>query len=434
MLSPKERAELREVLEEQAADLVELTAGVDVADLERAACLSALRMLADDAPPESAELFVDALETLGSPAAGLLAAIAALAPAELASRARVALDRLGVAPPSRPASEVTEVLAVRLPGADAYLLRLERDGPAWQAAHLIIEGDGEEATLVAASMGMPEVGGDLADAAGELDAPGIAAIEPADRVEVAGRLSAGAERTRRLGLGVGLETVACLPIIGAALGLAPESVCGLSPAGAPSSLVVELDDEARFAQVSDDLIDRCSTWLARHGRPVEIGELAADLMLTFKWAEGDGDLARWTEDDLARFLLDHVPREVFVDERMLAELPEAMVGFLDFLDDEGLRAGPPLAELESVCEDLREPFAEAIAQAPDRGLADRLLRAMVADGVDPSDEAQVQSWIARYNAGTQAEREAITGRSSASRAKKHKRRAAKASRKRNRRR
>jgi hypothetical protein len=115
-------------------------------------------------------------------------------------------------------------------------------------------------------------------------------------------------------------------------------------------------------------------------------------------------------------------------------MPGAAAEFLAFLDEAALLAGPPLSELEDACDELRGPFADAVADAGDQGPADRLLRAMVADGVDLSDEAAVQAWIAAYNASSQAERERITGPPSRPRPARPRRRATKAARKRNRRR
>jgi hypothetical protein len=434
VLTPDERAQAMEILTDQAEELIDLTRDADQAMVDRVVCMSPLRLLAPDAPPGLVEIYVDALEGQGAPAAGLLEAIAALAPPALSQYARAARERLDGSPAARQPIRATEALALRLAGADAYLLRIERSGPAWHAAHVIVEGEADDAVLSVASMSDAEPGAELTDLVKDLDVTGIAAIERADLDDLRSRVALATANARRVQAGLNTETVVTLPLVGAALGVAPEVVCGLVVGGGASPLVVEPDDDDRFAALSDDLLEDFGAWLAQADRPVRAGLLTAELMLTYKWSEGDGDLARWTEPDLAQFLLDYLPREVFVDDRMLRELPPAISDFLGFLDHRELLAGEQLAALLDACEDLTDPFADAVADAPATGPADLLVQAMAADGVDLSDEAQVQAWIAAYNAGSQADRERITGPPRSRRAKGARRRSTKAARKANRRR
>jgi len=410
MLDPEEHAELRELLAEHAAELVALTADADAATLERTAVYGPLRLLAPDAPAGAAEVMVDALEAQGPPAADLLDAVASLAPAALAQRARAALARTAAAPRPRTPLRATEAAAVRLPGADIYLLRIDRDGPDWHAAHLIVEGDPGRGVLAAASIANAEPNGELRDVAADLDPGGVAAVEAADLDEVRAQVRTAAANARSTGAGLSAETVTSLPLIGAALGIEAEAVCGLVLGGGPSTLVVGPDDDDRFAEILDDLLEAFGPWLRDADRPMGAGLLTAEVMLTYKWLEGDGDLARWTEPDLAQLLLDYVPREVLVDDMLLSELVPAAADFLAFLDERALLAGEPLPELLDACAGLEQPFADAFTTAPSTGPADALVRAMIADGVDLSDEGQVQAWVARYNAGSQADRERITGK------------------------
>jgi hypothetical protein len=328
-----------------------------------------------------------------------------------------------------------------------HLLRLERLGdPRWHVASVVLEERPDGATgLVAASLTTAETGGALADAARGLGGVGDMTVEPVDLDTARRAIDHATRQTAAWDSGVGVETTACLPIIGRALGIPAYVTCGLPAAGGPSRLALAQDDEDGYLALREDLLQKFTRWLGDED-PDGMLAFVADVMLAFKFFSGDGDLGRWTEADLAELMLDYVPRKLDVDEETAVALVPGVTAFLTFLDASGALSGAPLPELCATCEDLFEPCLEAAADPSGWGPAKRLTAAMAADGVEVTDEAAVQDWIAAFNAGSVADRDAVLGplprvapaaRASGRparppREKKAKRKAARAARRRNR--
>jgi hypothetical protein len=411
-LSVDERAEVLPIVEGQIDALLDVTHGADAAVVERAVSLTVLQLTG--AMP-LAELFLDELEGRGAAAAASFAAVAALGPPPLAERATATLaDNPAVVrgriPDGIGALSVTETFEVRAPGTVIQLLRLERRGDArWHAASVLLEeGPGGVRALVAASLATAEAGGALADMAGDLGGePGVTIA----RIDVATARSAierAAVQTGARDLGVGTETAACLPIIGRALGIPADVTCRLPAAAGPSPLALPPDDEDAFSALRETLLDRFTVWLG-DGDPDGMLAFVADVMLGFRFFYGDGDVGRWTEDDVAELMLDHVPRKLDLDTETVAALVPGVTSFLTFLDASGDLSGVPVAELCATCEELLQPCLAVAGDESSWGPAKRLTAAMAADGVDLGDDAAVQAWIAAFNAGSVADRDAVLG-------------------------
>ena len=413
-LTADERDEVRPLVEEQVDELLALTDGADAATVERAVSLSILRLASDEVAMELADLFLDALGPRGGAGAACLAAVERLGPGGLAEGARARLAALAAedrkrVPDGIGAVAVTDQAALRMPGATVYLLRLERAGrPEWHAAFVIVEDRTDGAVLVSASMSTADADDGIADVAAQLAREHGGTVEPVDAAGVRRVIDHAARLASALRSPVGTETAACLPIIGAALGIPAYVTCGMQTASGASPLALAEDDEDGFVVVRDDLLAAFERALVDGGAP-DVAPFVAELMLDFKFAYGDGDLGRWTGEDIAGLMLDYLPHKVDIDEELSAGLVPSMLAFLDFLAAGETLTGEPLASLCDTCLELRAACLDRAADPASWGPAKLLSARMDADGVDPTDERQVAGWIDEFNARPRAERDAILG-------------------------
>lgn len=170
------------------------------------------------------------------------------------------------------------------------------------------------------------------------------------------------------------------------------------------------DDEDRFFARRDELIERFGSWLLDRGQEEQLS-VDAELFLQFKWGYLDGDLGRWTLADLDEMLLELYPRKVIADAELSRTTIPAMRAWLAFLDDQGLAdaTSSPLRRLEQHLDALEEPFRAAMDDTSQAGLGTSLIGSMMADGVQPTDEEAVATWIEGFNAGATHQRDQAVG-------------------------
>jgi len=132
-------------------------------------------------------------------------------------------------------------------------------------------------------------------------------------------------------------------------------------------------------------------------------------MLQWKGGYDDGRLGRWTQADLAEYMLDYFPRKVSVDDETLAALPECVRAFLGFLAARGSLSGEPLEQLEEACEGLADEFLERARDSSQWGLAKSMFMQMQAEGIDPSASGALDAWMADFNARPREQRDAVIG-------------------------
>jgi hypothetical protein len=178
-------------------------------------------------------------------------------------------------------------------------------------------------------------------------------------------------------------------------------------------LVFGPDDDRAFGEARDLLLGRFERWLADGGRAATFvpGELAGDagLALDWKWGYGDGDLARWRVEDVGEFLLEWCPRKLSASAAECESIPVALSAFVTFLESEALLAAgsSPAAEVAEVTGAVRGEFVAAMGDPSKFGLAKSLFGAASSDGVDISDQAELEEWIAEFNASRIEERRQI---------------------------
>ena len=147
-----------------------------------------------------------------------------------------------------------------------------------------------------------------------------------------------------------------------------------------------------------------SRWATAPDRKLS-GESAADVAETelllglMRDHLGLDSPARLNPGDLENLLLNVYPRKVTVfDPEDTQDTIPALRDLLAFLADTGRLAGAAARRLERELDQVAPRFADAVMDPSRWGQARSITQAMVTEGVDITDSAAVQEWIAQYNA------------------------------------
>ena len=126
-------------------------------------------------------------------------------------------------------------------------------------------------------------------------------------------------------------------------------------------------------------------------------ETLLDLMRDYLGIGRPADLG---PGDLEELLLRVYPRKITVLDRADTEdtIP-AVRDFLAYLAESGGMTEGAAGQLERELDRIASRFADAVMDPANWGTARSFVQAMAADGVDMSDQAAVDRWIAAYNAG-----------------------------------
>ncbi len=394
------------------------------AELEHLAATLLIPLAQPELPPEVGSAVVEALQARrDANAAGVLAGFAVLAPEPLAGQAYASAQRLAgegvVSPAAVGVGTLAVQEAVRIDSANAELLvvLLARPG---------------ERELEAAILGIEhyETGGALVDCGLVPPAPvsearelldgveGAAAPQPIAGDELAARVLAAAQRAVDAEIALGAGAGPAWPIISRALTGDPASLprpLVLAPwEDDDDELTVDAaEDEDGFHRVMEMLLDELEQHAKATYPPDSVvwrhGDFVASSMLQWKGGYDDGRLGRWTQADLAEYLLEYFPRKVSVEDETLHAVPECVRAFLGFLDARGSLSGEPLEQLEQACEELSDEFLEHARDSSHWGLAKSMVMSMQAEGFDPSAAGALDAWMADFNARPREERDAILG-------------------------
>jgi hypothetical protein len=347
----------------------------DPADLELLAGTLLLPISIAEVPEPARRVVIDALEARADPiAAATLAALAVLAPSPLAAYANEAAVRLAgrgithasvarigtlsVNSAAAGTDEDTEMIVAVLarPGSrDRQVLVLGID----MATDALIE------CMLTPPLPRREADRLLRKPTDDPDAPPLA---PVTTEALTARVLATAGRARDLGIALGSDAAPVLPIIARALTGAGDAVAWpetLAPWEEDDDELSTLDD----ALDPDELIERLCAELEEHIRercppdtPVRrhAGAVGGE-MLRWRTTTGDAHLGRWEVEDLATFLIEHVPSSSGLDDAARTAAPECALAMIRFLADRGSLSGDPLPDLEHACEMVR---AHAAAHRP----------------------------------------------------------------------
>ncbi|MGD0375653.1 MAG: hypothetical protein ABSB01_13845 [Streptosporangiaceae bacterium] len=178
-------------------------------------------------------------------------------------------------------------------------------------------------------------------------------------------------------------------------------------------LELSQDDEAGFGRVRVRLLDGFGGWLK--GRPgldeaaAHDATVDAGIALDWKFGYGDGHLGRWTSANVAEFLLSWCPRKLSVSQADSVTIPGSIAAFTDYLAAERLLApgSASPARLRATATGAAGEFVTAMGDPANFGMAKSIFSGALADGADPSDPAQLDGWVTRFNSLSDEDRKAV---------------------------
>ncbi|HEY3505513.1 MAG TPA: hypothetical protein VGN37_22350 [Actinocatenispora sp.] len=155
-----------------------------------------------------------------------------------------------------------------------------------------------------------------------------------------------------------------------------------APAATPADLAEIVED---FLASPEGTLD---------GAPREVVDACARLVVEYSLAEHRADPLRWSPVAVELFLLDWAPRSAVIDEECTRWLPTVLIAFVTYA---GHRSGLPERAVQATQDAVSEhipAFAESMVGADTEHVtAAQVARSMIADGVDPTDNAAVRAWL-----------------------------------------
>ena len=167
------------------------------------------------------------------------------------------------------------------------------------------------------------------------------------------------------------------------------------------------DDEDAFIETRDSLLESYRS--AIEGSDDAPDGFVASMMLEYKWAYGDGHLTEWRRADNEDLMLGFFPSKVTLDDEDLLRVAPEIADFLDFLARRELLSGDPLPHLQAAATELAPELVDAMTDPANQSGAKGLVDQMRAEGVELTDEADVQRWIDDFNARPFEERDELLG-------------------------
>jgi hypothetical protein len=163
------------------------------------------------------------------------------------------------------------------------------------------------------------------------------------------------------------------------------------------------DDEDAFEAMVSELV---AGYEAATGS--DLGWVVEQI-LEFRWSYFDGNPTTWTADEVRRLLFDLYPARSSLPASSLPKVIEGFAGFLRYLGDVGLAAPAGSRRLALLVEGSAPEFEAAMADESRFSAGKRLVMAMVADGIDLTDDAAVDAWTQAFNERSFDERVRIVG-------------------------
>jgi hypothetical protein len=311
---------------------------------------------------------------------------------------------------------VHEAVRIQSDNAELLLALLARPGTDQvQVAVLGIEHEDTGGALVECALTPPTPVAEARELLAGADGTVTELIAPGELSE---RAKTAARRAIEADVALGPDAGPALPVVSRALtgdptGLPRPPLAAPWEDDDPELIVDAAEDEQRFHRLMDQLLEEFEQH-ARENYPSdgvvwENGDFVASTMLQWKGGYDDGRLGRWTQADVAEYMLDYFPRKVSAADETLAAVPECVGAFLGFLAARGSLSGDPLEQLEEACEELRDEFLESAGDGSHWGVAKSIVMQMQAEGIDPTAPGALDAWIEDFNARPREQRDSIIG-------------------------
>jgi hypothetical protein len=123
-----------------------------------------------------------------------------------------------------------------------------------------------------------------------------------------------------------------------------------------------VDEDEAFHECAGRLISGFADWLDENDVVAE--PASAELLLQYKWLEGDGDLAAWPLEHVETFLDGWCPR-VMAEYRLPVRLvPLSVATFVEYLDESGLLTpgSPRPSQVRRLCTAYADDYDELEAR------------------------------------------------------------------------
>ncbi|HTO89962.1 MAG TPA: plasmid pRiA4b ORF-3 family protein [Candidatus Sulfotelmatobacter sp.] len=129
----------------------------------------------------------------------------------------------------------------------------------------------------------------------------------------------------------------------------------------------------------------------------EVARFVCECLHDTKLGYIDGRWNVFSARQIEWFMLEHYPRKVDADPRIVQRAPEILDRYFEWMGAEGIEPAETVVRIRERVERVREAFLEAAADPSRFGPAKSLVAAMQAVGVDPTDSRAVAAFIQRYN-------------------------------------
>ncbi|MGH2726933.1 MAG: hypothetical protein ACRDKS_08135 [Actinomycetota bacterium] len=164
-----------------------------------------------------------------------------------------------------------------------------------------------------------------------------------------------------------------------------------------------LEPEERETIVKEFL---ASSGLPDHDVAIGIASACVDYACDYT---PDGDPFRWSPIVVECFLLGWLPRKMMLDTGEIRAMPSVMKAWIEFaLKRRGL-PHPLIEEPMAAIDPLMSEFRKLATDHSSFGPAKAIAAAMMADGIDMSDQAAIDRWITEFNERPFNERDELFG-------------------------
>ncbi|MGP4021279.1 hypothetical protein [Saccharopolyspora sp. 5N708] len=154
----------------------------------------------------------------------------------------------------------------------------------------------------------------------------------------------------------------------------------------------------------ESLLPELAEWADKQEQPTRGNSDDADILLRLLHEHVGVDLTALRPADLEELLLQRYPRNVTVEDAAdLDEVIATVRELLTFAADTGRLSAQQVSGLHRKVDEIEPRFAEIVMDPANWGFGRRVGQAMAADGIDPTDEAEVARWIDEHGAGPFAE-------------------------------